>query len=112
MSKKEDVILPADSYTTTSLDKPVKLRINDKNDHIKPISIYNLFHEMYSKNPSHLALAYKPDKTKPWVEFSYEQYWNSCIKVAKSLIKVDILNNFKFLIRVLYNCFIFCQDRT
>jgi hypothetical protein len=84
-----DKLIPTNEYTTTKLSGFVKLRSSDRDmSMFPPISIYTMFKGTVEKKPHHCAMSFKPDKTKPWVNFSYEEYWKISHKAAKSFIKV------------------------
>ena len=54
-----DKVMPAESYTSISLEKPVKLKSpigDDKVLPIKPQSLYSIFKKTVSRAPNHTAL--------------------------------------------------------
>ena len=85
-----DKIAPADSLMSTSLTKPVKLRLSDPDSGIfPPISVYTLFRQTVAKKPDFVALAFKSNLTDAWTYWTYQHYWDMCNKAAKSFIKVN-----------------------
>jgi long-chain-fatty-acid--CoA ligase ACSBG len=88
-----DQIISSDSFYSSKLNKPVKLRSNEIDLKLFPVqSIYTLFKQTVLKQPSHPALAYKSDDKK-WHFISYNEYWQLCIKAAKSFIKLKLEPN-------------------
>ena len=91
-SNGPDMILNANSFTSTKLDQPVKIRLSEI-DHQKyvPISIYNMFKKTAEARPNHKAIGFKTSSSqKEWAYFTYEEYWKIANKAAKSFIKVVI----------------------
>lgn len=84
-----DVLMPANSLYSNSLNTPVKLRTKE-NDLQKypPMSFYTMFKKAVDADPDHNALAYKSNGQ--WFYFSYLEYWKMSIKSAKSLIKLGL----------------------
>lgn len=83
-----DNLCPAESYIAVNLTDSVKLRTNKTlaADKQKPISIYSAFKKTVDTKPNHPALAFKVKEY--WIEMSYKEYWTTCIKAAKSFLKV------------------------
>jgi hypothetical protein len=87
-----DKLMPAESYYSTKLDQPVKLRLGELDaKKYPPISIYTSFKKTVDMRPDHDALCYKPKPDGPWLQFSYLEYWKMCNKAAKSFIKVNLI---------------------
>jgi hypothetical protein len=110
-----DNLHPSNSHLAIKLTDAVKLRIND-NDYYTPLSIYSIFRNTVNEKPNHPALgekmflkkfsvfnrfkfylAYKVESR--WISLSYLEYWKTCLKVAKSFIKVrfEIKTKFSFI---------------
>ena len=87
-----DTLHPADSFTTTDINKAVKLRLNvDDLKAYPPISIYSQFKRIAFRKPNHHALAFKSDPAAAdWKRLTYYQYWQLCNRTAKSFIHVNI----------------------
>ena len=86
-----DHIMPIESYMSTSMNKPVKLRINDTTDRkIPPISIYSMFKSVVDARPDHPALVFQNSMDEPWETYSYMDYWILCHKAARSFIKLGV----------------------
>ncbi len=83
-----DELMPANSFYSTQLDMPVKLR-SDGTDLKKypSMSIYSLFKQTVKQRPNHPALASK-GKSSSYVFLNYNEYWGKCTMAAKSFIKV------------------------
>lgn len=84
-----DQLCAANSLYSSDLSAPVLLRsnLNDRTKYL-PISIYTMFKKTVDSRPDHRALAYQIDGS--WCFYSYKEYWNLCIKAAKSLIKLGL----------------------
>ena len=54
----------------------------------EPITVGQLFKDTLKTFSDHPALKYKEDGT--WKEISYKEYYNLCIKAAKSFLKVRV----------------------
>ena len=54
----------------------------------KPITVGQLFKDAVARFPMHPALKYKEDGT--WIAITYDDYYNRCIKAAKSFLKVRV----------------------
>lgn len=87
-----DNLCPADSYYSSRLDKPVKLRTSEADLKKYPtISIYTMFKRTVELKPNHPALAYKSNPTDAeYTLVSYGDYWKTCHNAAKSFIKVNL----------------------
>jgi hypothetical protein len=83
-----DNLCPSESYVAVNLLDAVKLRLNSNlaSDRQKPISIYSAFKKTVDTKPNHPALSFK--EKGYWIQMSYKEYWDTCIKAAKSFIKV------------------------
>jgi long-chain-fatty-acid--CoA ligase ACSBG len=93
-SSGPDSLFPATSYTATSLAEGVKLRLGDEDAlRYPPLSIYTMMKQTVEKKPNHYALAFKPDIKKPWVKFTYNEYWTICHKVARNFIRLGLGTN-------------------
>ena len=55
---------------------------------MKPITVGQLFQKTVEKLPRHAALKYKEDGT--WKTFTYNEYYELCIRAAKSFLKVRV----------------------
>jgi hypothetical protein len=69
-----DQLLAADSFTTSDLDKPVKLRLGEYDSKkYPPITVYTMFKQRVEERPDALALGFKPksDPDRSRVELSY-----------------------------------------
>ena len=84
-----DKLMPAESFMSTRLDSPVKLKLGEIDaKKYPPLSLYTVFKKTVDSRPDHDALVYKAKPDGPWLKFSYLEYWKMCNKVAKSFIKV------------------------
>jgi hypothetical protein len=108
-----DNLHPARSYTTSRLDEAVKLRLDNHPFRVdrmavdfKPISIFSKFKNTVELGSDRIAMGRCLRGTKDAVFFklsfqsqvtnqngtvnriSYGDYWNLCLKAAKSFIKV------------------------
>jgi hypothetical protein len=90
VSKSNDGLLPATSFTSTSLDKGVKLRLTEETSKYKPITVYDMFSETVNKRPDALALAFKSKNDPDWNKITFKQYWEICRNAAKSFIKLGL----------------------
>ena len=54
----------------------------------KPITVGQLFKDAVARFPKQPALKYKEDGE--WKSFTYTEYYDECIRVAKSFIKVRV----------------------
>jgi len=86
-----DKIMPAEGYTSISLEKPVKLKSKSGEEKllpIKPQSLYSIFKKTVTRAPTHTALvSYENDQEK---KVTFEQYWKICHDTAKSLIYLGL----------------------
>ncbi len=85
-----DQLCAADSIYSNRLDKPVLLRskpVDSKK--FPPMSLYTMFKNTVDKGPNNKAIAYKSNGV--WCYFTYTEYFNICIKAAKSFIKVNLI---------------------
>lgn len=51
-----------------------------------PITFGQMFQNTVKRYPDQIALRYKQDGT--WTDISYTEYYNRCIRAAKSFLKV------------------------
>ena len=54
----------------------------------KPVTVGELFKEVVARFPMHPALKYKEDGI--WKTITYTDYYDRCIKAAKSFLKVRV----------------------
>ena len=96
-SSGPDEVMPAENFTTSRLDQPVKLRATEQDlQRIPPVTIYTVFKKIVDAKPNHDAMAFQMSKDAPWTKISYSEYWKMCTKAAKSFIKVgSFLCNFQ-----------------
>jgi len=85
-----DILLPAESLTTTAPNGCVKIRDYDPEDlkENPPISVITMMKNTLEKNGDNLALRVKRDDT--WHEWTYQQYWDEAKIVAKAFIKLGL----------------------
>jgi hypothetical protein len=85
-----DNLCPTESFFSTELEKPVKLRLNElESKKYPPMSIYTGFKRTVHLKPDHPALFFKSKLSdKEYVKMTFLQYWNTCLKASKSFINV------------------------
>ena len=54
----------------------------------EPITVGQMFQDTKTRIPDNPALRYKEDPEGDWVTISYSEYYDLCIRAAKSFIKV------------------------
>lgn len=59
----------------------------------EPISVGAFFKEAVKNYPDTTALAYKGED-REWVKLTYTQYYDMCVRAAKSFLKVIIVKVF------------------
>lgn len=62
----------------------------------EPISVGAFFKEAVRNYPDTTALAYKGEDGE-WVKLTYTQYYDMCVRAAKSFLKVSNNNSKSFL---------------
>ena len=83
--------MPAESFISTKLNQPVKLRMSESDlNKYSPISIYTMFKKTVDTRPDHDALAFKSSPNAQWAKLSYLEYWRTTHKAAKSFIKLGL----------------------
>jgi len=85
-----DRILPANSLSTTWPDGTVEIRFSDKHPlcQEKPISVWTMLNNTAARCPDNIALAVK--RNDEWVNWTYTQYLDEVITVAKAFIKLGL----------------------
>ena len=74
---------------TWNPDEKVDLAIGESGiEAEEPITVGQLFKDAVARFPKHPALKYKEDGM--WKTITYTQYYDLCIKVAKSFLKVRV----------------------
>merc|ERR1719318_1791205 len=85
-----DRILPANSLSTTWPDGTVEIRFSDRHPlcQAKPISVWTMLNNTVERCPNNIALAVK--RNDKWVTWTYTQYLDEAITVAKAFIKLGL----------------------
>jgi len=85
-----DRILPANSLSTTWPDGAVEIRFSDKHPlcQAQPISVWTMLNQTVDRNPDGIALAVK--RKDKWEKWTYQQYRDDIITVAKAFIKLGL----------------------
>ena len=84
-----DRVLPANSLTTSWPDGAVIIRSHDhESSHYPPKSVYTMLQETLARVPDRTALAVKRDGV--WVKWSYSQYIEEILTVAKAFIHLGL----------------------
>merc|ERR1719244_2354767 len=83
-----DRVLPADKYTTTRPDEPVKIRSSYNGYEIPPQSLWSMLQETVSRVPDRTALAVK--RNGDWVKWTFDEYLRDVKLVAKAFIKLGL----------------------
>ena len=84
-----DRVLPADSYTSTQPEVPVRLRGgNHPSAEWAPKSVWKMLQETVVRAPDQVALTVKRDGR--WVSWSYAEYEADIRRVAKAFIKLGL----------------------
>ena len=74
---------------TWNPDEVVDLAIGESGtEAMNPVTVGQLFKNTLERFSDHPALKYKEDGT--WKEISYKEYYDLCIKAAKSFLKVRV----------------------
>merc|ERR1712142_1247086 len=85
-----DRILPANSLSTTWPDGTVEIRFSDKDPRCqaKPISVWTMLNNTVERCPNNIALTVK--RNDEWVKWTYAQYLEEVVTVAKAFIKLGL----------------------
>jgi len=87
--KGPDRVLPADSFTSTRPEVPVKLRGgNHPSAEWAPKSVWKMLQETVVRAPDQIALTVKRDGR--WVSWNYVEYEADIRRVAKAFIKLGL----------------------
>jgi len=87
--KGPDRVLPADSFTSTQPEVPVRLRGgNHPSAEWAPKSVWKMLQETVVRAPDQVALTVKRDGR--WVSWSYAEYEADIRRVAKAFIKLGL----------------------
>ena len=74
---------------TWNPDEVVDLAIGESGiEAEKPVTVGQLFKDVVARFPMHPALKYKEDGI--WKTITYTEYYDLCIKAAKSFLKVRV----------------------
>ena len=74
---------------TWNPDEEVDLAIGESGiEAEEPMTVGQLFKDVVKQLPNHAALKHKEDKE--WKTITYTEYYNLCIKAAKSFQKVSV----------------------
>merc|ERR1719447_570813 len=88
-SKGPDRVLPANSFTSTRPEVPVKLRGgNHPSAEWAPKSVWKMLQETVARAPDQIALTVKREGR--WVSWSYVEYEADIRRVAKAFIKLGL----------------------
>ena len=88
-----DRVLPADSFTLTRPEVPVKLRGgNHPSAEWEPKSVWKMLQETVARAPDQVALTVKRDVLGEmcWVSWTYAEYEADIRRVAKAFIKLGL----------------------
>ena len=88
-----DRVLPADSFTSTRPEVPVKLRGgNHPSAEWEPKSVWKMLQETVARAPDQIALTVKRDVLGEmcWVSWTYAEYEADIRRVAKAFIKLGL----------------------
>ena len=80
---------PRVKLRTSDPAEPVDFAFNDtKIGSIEPITIGAMFKKTKERFPNHPALAYEVEGKEGWTKITYTEYYDLCVKAAKSFLKV------------------------
>ena len=84
-----DKVIVSNKYFTSNKNDAVKLRFfNDDEKNYPPMSLYTMMKDTCNSNPSHPAhVTYKGEIVET---MTYRDYWVKCLKLSKSLIKMEL----------------------
>lgn len=84
-----DTVIDTENIMTWHRDEAVKIQLTTEGPaSSKPLSIPTVFADTVKKLPNHPALAVKRDKQ--WKQWTYQEYSNDVMKVAKAFIKLGL----------------------
>lgn len=86
-------LAPSDDFLTTKVDGSVRIRIGSgKSESRTPLTVPQFFEKTVQSSRKKIALGVKRDGQ--WKTWTYEQYYDDILTVAKSFIKVNIYQIF------------------
>ena len=84
-----DRVLPANSFTSTRPEVPVKLRLGSHpSSEWPPKSVWKMLQETVARAPDQIALTVKREGR--WVSWTYAEYETDIRRVAKAFIKLGL----------------------